>query len=147
MHILKFPILCLITWRRARHEIKLPQSTSPPLFAKVEQRAQTKPVLPPIKITRGQMTSIIQGENLSAWDKGLSSVPDGGVRVENAATQPLAKILQLKNGDILKSINLRKLEQLSDISLILHYFGQQSSVDLVLVRNGTTFTQHYEIKP
>ncbi|MFZ4538644.1 hypothetical protein [Propionivibrio sp.] len=127
--------------------IKLPQKIVPALFADVKKNPPPIKALPPIKMTRGQMAGIIQGVNLSAWDKGLSSVPDGGIRVDNAATQPLSKLLQFKNGDILKSINGRKLDQLADNSLFFHFFGQQSSVDVVLVRDGATLTQHYDIQP
>jgi general secretion pathway protein C len=125
--------------------LKLPQKSSPALFADVDR--PSKKALPAIKMTRGQMAGIIQGGNLAAWDKGLSSVPDGGIRVDNAATQPLARMLQFKNGDILKSINGRRLDQLADSSLLFHFFGQQSSVDVVVVRDGATLTLHYEIQP
>ena len=130
-----------------RKELKflLPTSAVAPLFAKVGA-APTR-ALPSIRLTRGQMANLIQGGNLGAWDKGLTAVPDGGVRVENAASQPLARLLQLKSGDILKRINQRPLDQLADISLVFHYFGQSAPVDLVLVRNGAQLTQHYEIQP
>ena len=108
--------------------------------------APTK-ALPTIRLTRGQMAKLIQGGNLGSWDKGLAAAPDGGVRVDNAASQPLARLLQLKSGDILRRINQRPLDQLADISLVFHYFGQSAPVDLVLVRNGAQLTQHYEIQP
>lgn len=127
--------------------IKLPQNTSPALFSNVEKTLQPAKDLPPIKITRGQMARIFQDGNLSGWDKGLSSVPDGGIRVDDAATQPLIKMLKLKSGDILKSINGRQLDQLADLSLLFHFFAQQSAVDLILVRNGAFFSSHYDIQP
>ena len=134
-----------------RKEIKfsLPASAATPLFAKVAPATATTTTraLPPIRLTRGQMAKLIQGGNLGTWDKGLTAVPDGGVRVENVSSQPLAKLLQLKSGDILKRINQRPLDQLADISLVFHYFGQSAPVDLVLVRNGAQLTQHYEIQP
>jgi len=126
-------------------KFSLPASSAASLFAKVE--ATPKRALPPISLTRGQMASMISGGNLGNWDKGLAAMPDGGIRIENAASQPLAKLLQLKSGDILKRINQRPLDQLADISLVFHYFGQSAPVDLVLVRNGASLTQHYEIQP
>jgi type II secretory pathway component PulC len=131
-----------------RHVLKLPQSATEPLVATVEQKPLAKRSLPQIQLTRGQMANLIQSGNVGAWDKGLSSAPDGGIRVENTATQPmLAKMLQLKSGDILKSVNQRPLNQLADISLLFHFFGQPSPVEIVLVRNGATLTQRYDIQP
>jgi hypothetical protein len=127
-----------------RHLLTLPQASSAALFAEVEPLA--KRPLAPLQLTRGQVASMIHGANLGTWDKGLSSASAGGIRVENAA-QPLAKLLQLKSGDILKKINQRPLDQLADLSLLFHFFGQPSPVDLVLVRNGATLTQRYEIQP
>ena len=130
-----------------RKELKfaLPASAAASLIAKAELAPSR--VLPTISLTRGQMAGMISGGNLGNWDKGLAAVPDGGIRIENAASQPLAKLLQLKNGDILKRINQRPLDRLADISLVFHHFGQSAPVDLVLVRNGALLTQHYEIKP
>ena len=129
-----------------RKEIRFSSpSAAAPLLTKVEA-APTR-ALPTIRLTRGQMAKLIQGGNLGSWDQGLTAVSDGGVRIENAAGQPLARLLQLKSGDILKRINQRPLEQLADISLVFHYFGQSAPVDLVLVRNGAQLTQHYEIQP
>lgn len=130
-----------------RKEIRFasPSAVAAPLLTKAEA-APTR-ALPTIRLTRGQMAKLIQGGNLGSWDKGLTAVPDGGVRIENAASQPLARLLQLKSGDILKRINQRPLDQLADISLVFHYFGQSAPVDLVLVRNGAQLTQHYEIQP
>ena len=140
-----------------RKEIKFspPSSAAAPLFAKVAPATATGTgaatattrALPPIRLTRGQMANLIQGGNLGSWDKGLAAAPDGGIRIENASGQPLARLLQLKSGDILKRINQRPLDQLADISLVFHYFGQSAPVDLVLVRNGAQLTQHYEIQP
>ena len=136
-----------------RKEIKFspPSSAAAPLFAKVAPATATATTtiraLPPIRLTRGQMANLIQGGNLGNWDKGLAAVADGGIRIESASSQPLARLLQLKSGDILKRINQRPLDQLADISLVFHYFGQSAPVDLVLVRNGAQLTQHYEIQP
>jgi general secretion pathway protein C len=126
-----------------RQLLKLPRKTSPALFAD----AAARPTLPTIRMTRGQMAGIFQGGNLGSWDKGLSSAPEGGIRVDNAAAQPLARMLQFKNGDIIKSINGRRLDQLADSSLLFHFFGQQAAVDVVVVRDGASLTQHYDIQP
>ena len=130
-----------------RKEIKFSRAASAaaPLFAKATPAATR--ALPPVSLTRGQMASLIQGGNLGRWDQGLAAVPEGGLRIENASSQPLAKLLQLKSGDILKRINERPLDRLADISLVFHYFGQSAPVDIVLVRNGAHMTQHYEIQP
>lgn len=132
-----------------RKELKFPQTAAAaePLFANVKSGPPSTRSLTSITLTRGQMAQTVQGSNLGSWDKGLSSPPEGGIRIENAASQPWAKLLRLNNGDILKSVNLRPLNQLADISLISYYFGQQSSVDIVLVRNGALSTQHYDIQP
>jgi len=130
-----------------RQEIRFasPSAAAAPLLTKAEGAPAR--ALPTIRLTRGQMAKLIQGANLGSWDQGLVVAPDGGVRIENAASQPLAKLLQLKSGDILKRINQRPLDQLADISLVFHYFGQSAPVDLVLLRNGAQLTQHYEIQP
>ena len=126
--------------------IKLPQKISPALFAIVEKTLQPAKALPPISMTRGQMARIFQNGNLSSWNRGLSSVPDGGIRIDDA-TQPLIQMLELKSGDILKSVNGRQLDQIADLSLLFHFFAQQSAVDLILVRNGASFSSHYDIQP
>ena len=131
-----------------RKEIRFasPSAAAAPSLLTPAAAAPTR-ALPTISLTRGQMAKLIQGGNLGSWDKGLAAAPDGGVRVDNAASQPLARLLQLRSGDILKRINQRPLDQLADISLVFHYFGQSAPVDLVLVRNGAQLTQHYEIQP
>ena len=100
-----------------------------------------------IRISRGQMVSAMQGMNVAGWDKGLSASPEGGIRVEQSTAQPVLKLLQFKDGDLIKRINKQPLDSLADISLISHYFGQSASVDIDLVRNGAAFIQHYDIQP
>ena len=128
-----------------RQVIKLPQTQGAALIAGVA--ATPARALPAIRMTRGKLAGILQGRNLGDWDKGLSTPADGGIRVDRAATQALARMLELKNGDILKSVNGRRLDQVADSSLLFHYFAQQSSVDIVLLRDGATLTQHYDIQP
>lgn len=135
-----------------RQELKLPQSdaassssalitrTSPGKFPRSAQ-------LKPIRITRGQMVAMLQGSNVAVWDTGLSTAPEGGIRIDKAATQPLAQLLQLNDGDLLKRVNQRTLNQVADISLISYYFGQHTAVSIDLVRHGAHLTQHYDIQP
>ena len=135
----------------ARKTLKFPETVAAaePLYANVKNTTAppSRRALAPISVTRGQMAQTVQGGNLGSWDNGLASPPDGGIRIEDVAAQPWARLLRLANGDILKSVNQRPLVQLADISLISYYFGQQSSVDLTLIRNGAQITQHYDIQP
>ena len=103
--------------------------------------------LKPLRITRGQMMAVLQDSNVAGWDTGLSTAPEGGIRIDKAATQPLARLLHLNDGDLLKRVNQRPLNQIADISLISYYFGQQAAVAIDLVRHGAHFTQHYDIQP
>lgn len=135
-----------------RQELKLPQSNATVSSGALITRASLgvsprSAQLKPIRITRGQMVALLQGGNVAGWDKGLSTAPDGGIRIDKAATQPLARLLQLNDGDLLKRVNQRPLNQIADISLISYYFGQHTAVAVDLVRNGTQFTQHYDIQP
>ena len=114
---------------------------------KVTERKVPGALSAAIRLTRGQMLSMIQGDNIAHWDKGFSALPEGGIRVENADSHPLSKMLKLRNGDILKRVNQQALDNLADISLLLHAIGQHARIDLVLVRNGNSLTQHYDIKP
>ena len=134
-----------------RQEISFPQTDSQTLFSRAERSGPGQSggarALKPVRITRGQMVAAMQGGNVGGWDKGLSSAPDGGIRIDRAASQPFAKLLLLKDGDLLKRINQRPLERLADISLISFYFGQHASVDIDLIRDGILLTQHYDIQP
>ena len=135
-----------------RQELKLPQSdavSSPNiLISRTSPTGSSRSAqLKPIRVTRGQMVAVMQGNNVAVWDKGLSTVPEGGIRIDQSAMQPLARLLQLKDGDLLKRVNQRPLNHIADISLISYYFGQYAAVDVDLVRNGAQFTQHYDIQP
>lgn len=132
-----------------RREIKLPQADSRPIFSPAGSGA---PVPAPaaakaIRLTHGQMVAVMRGGNVAGWDKGLSSAPDGGIRIDRAAAQPFAVLLQLKDGDVLKKVNRRPLERVADVSLVFFHFGQSPSVDLELIRRGVPLTQHYDIQP
>lgn len=142
------PTRIVIDQGGARQEIRFPQDSAEALIAPTGGRAPARAGAPePLRITRGQMVAVMQGGNVAGWDKGLSSAPEGGIRVDKVALQPFAKLLRLSDGDVLKSVNKRPLDRVTDISRISYFFGQDTSVELVLVRNGTTMTQHYDIQP
>ena len=134
-----------------RQQLQLPQKGSQDLIAPGASSASGQPrsskALKPIRLTRGQIVSVMQGGNVAGWDKGLASAADGGIRIEKTALQPFTKLLKLNDGDLLKTINQRPLNQLADISLISYHFGQRTSVDIDLIRDGVPMTQHYEIQP
>ncbi|MDR1708316.1 MAG: hypothetical protein LBS70_01170 [Candidatus Accumulibacter sp.] len=136
----------------ARLSVRLPQGKAPPVIAGAGRApagavpARAAPAAP-IRITHGQMVSVMQGINVAGWDKGLSNAPDGGVRIDRAAAQPFAALLQLKDGDVLKKVNGRPISRLADISLIFFHFGQSPSVTLDLIRRGASITQRYDIQP
>lgn len=98
-------------------------------------------------ISRGQMAGVAQGGNLGDWDKGLANFAGGGIRVAVASEQPLAKVLNLRDGDILKRVNDRELKQLADISLIYHYFSQAQEVNLTVLRDGKQQQLNFKIQP
>jgi hypothetical protein len=140
----------------ARQEIRLPQKD---MRAIVSDGGVRAPANPPaakagaspagraIRITHGQMIAVMRGGNVAGWDRGLSSAPDGGIRIDQASAQPFARLLQLEDGDVLKKINQRPLAQLADVSLIFFHFGQSPAVTLELIRRGVPLTRRYEIQP
>jgi hypothetical protein len=138
-----------------RQEIPLPRADAPPIVsgarAPANAPATSVPAAPAaanaIRITHGQMLAVMRGGNVAGWDRGLSSAPDGGIRIDRAAAQPFARLLQLKDGDVLKKINQRPLAQLADVSLIFFHFGQSPAVTLELIRRGAPLTRRYEIQP
>ncbi|MDR0576250.1 MAG: hypothetical protein LBI87_01615 [Candidatus Accumulibacter sp.] len=133
-----------------RQAIELPQA-EPRSAITPAPAAAAPPAKPPaaraIRITRGQMVGVMRDSNVAGWDKGLSNAPDGGIRIDRAAAQPFARLLQLRDGDVLKKINQRPLTQLADVSLVFFHFGQSPSVDLELIRRGASMTQRYDIQP
>jgi hypothetical protein len=142
-----------------RQEIKLPQTGTSPIIASAtgatgatggvpakSAPAKTAPA-EVIRITHGQMIAVMRSGNVAGWDKGLSDAPDGGIRIDQVAAQGFAQLLQLKDGDILKSVNKRVLARVADVSLLFFHFGQNPSVKLELIRNGASMTQGYDIQP
>lgn len=145
----------VIEKNQQRQEVLLPQ-TAPvgvnidgmegqAITAAIPQPQEKPPVA--AKLSRGQFTMVIQGSNLAGWDKGLVSDRDQGIRIEDASVQPIAKLLKLKNGDVMKSINGRPLKQLEDISLVYNEFTKRTAVELSVLRNGTPQTLIYQITP
>jgi len=100
-----------------------------------------------VSISRGDLMGIAQQGNLGDWDKGLANFVSGGVRVTDADKQPLAKVLNLQNGDVIKGINDRDISQLADVSLIYHYFSQSQDVNINILRDGKPQQLHFEIEP
>lgn len=100
-----------------------------------------------VSVSRGDLMGVAQQGNLGDWDKGLANFDSGGVRVTDAAQQPLAKVLNLQDGDIIKGINDRQISQMADVSLIYHYFSQSQDVNLTILRDGKPQQLHFEIEP
>jgi hypothetical protein len=140
-----------------RQEVKLPQVELRPIFSGADKGAASGAAVrdtpartvtaKAIRITHGQMVSVMRSGDVANWDKGLSNTPDGGIRIDQVGAQAFAGLLQLKDGDVLKRINKRPLAQLADVSLIFFHFGRDASVDLDLIRNGVSITQRYDIQP
>lgn len=138
----------------------LPDSTSG-LLGNVSQPAaqvQPAPVAAPAapaepppsenaSVSRGRLTSIAQGGNLGDWDKGLANFASGGIQITSAAQQPLAQVLQLRDGDIIRQVNNREIKQLADISLIYHYFSQSQDVGIQILRDGKPLQINFKISP
>ena len=98
-------------------------------------------------LSRGQLAGAMQGANVADWAKGLSSYREGGIQIDNIAAQPFSRLLQLQNGDVIKTINGQNLAQVADISLIYTVFSQQPQVLLVVLRNGSSVNLQYLIQP
>ncbi len=99
------------------------------------------------QIARGQLSGIVQRGNLANWDKGLAPFPEGGIRVTSVAEQPLAQILKLRDGDVVKRVNGREVKALPDISLLYHHFSQSPEVELVVLRDGKQQNLTFKIQP
>ncbi|WP_028450068.1 MULTISPECIES: hypothetical protein [Chitinibacter] len=111
------------------------------------QSTTTASAAPATTLTRGQLTGILQGGNLANWSKGLATHASGGIAVEAASQQALASVLQLRDGDIIKSVNGRNLAKLEDLSLLYAAFSQQSAVSVQIVRAGEAQTLSYTVNP
>ncbi len=98
-------------------------------------------------LSRGQLAGAMQGANVADWAKGLSTYREGGIQIDNIAAQPFSRLLQLQNGDVIKTINGQALAQVADVSLIYTVFSQQPQVLLVVLRNGSSVNLQYLIQP
>ena len=145
------PTQVVIEQGDGRATLKLPEPAGSSNSAIVAPAGKERPAFAPagktIAVTRGQLLAALQGRNVGAWDAGVSVLAEGGIRIDGASGQAFAALLQLRDGDILKSVNNRPLNQIADISLIAHYFGQQATVELGLIRNGAPQIQRYQIQP
>jgi hypothetical protein len=126
----------------ARRTLFLPQSE--PAAADAESAAPLAKS-PSIRLSRGRMAGTMQNGNVANWDSGLSSAPDGGIRIDRAP--PFAGLLQLQNGDVLRTINQRPLARLADISRVAFHFTRDAAVELEIIRHGASLTLHYDIQP
>lgn len=99
------------------------------------------------RVSRGQLAQAMQGGNVAEWARGLANAPSGGILVENTATQPLARTLNLQNGDVIKSVNGVPLSRTADISTLYGIFSQQPEARLEVFRNGSPMQLHYQIQP
>lgn len=112
-------------------------------FKSVEE----KPVLPSVKkapvekagaiyIDRNALLGSLQQRNVADWGKGLSSYHDEGILIENVDQQPLAKVLQLRNGDVIRLVNRKKIKELQDISRIYYEVSNSPALTLTILRDG-----------
>ncbi len=131
-----------------RHLLALPSKTASQASALVVAvPSAPKPAVQNRSLTRGQLSGLLRSGNLADWSRGLSSYRDGGILIDDPASQPLLSALQLRAGDVLKRVNGKAINQLSDISLLYNQLSQQSSVELSVLRDGSLQTLHYKIQP
>lgn len=102
---------------------------------------------PVARLTRGQLSGLMQGGNLADWGRGLASYREGGILIEDLGQQPLMRALKLRRGDVIRAANGKAIQQLSDISLLYHLLSQQPSVELSVLRDGSLQTLPYKIQP
>lgn len=98
-------------------------------------------------LSRRVLAAGLQGLNISDWSRGIADAPSGGIAIDNVGAQPLAPMLGLQNGDVLKVVNGAPLAKTSDISSVYAAFSRDSQVTLVVARNGTPSTLRYRIQP
>lgn len=142
----------------AKVELAFPTpDAATPLFGPADAASVAPPPPPPpppppaattsASVSRGRLTAIAQGGNLGDWDKGLSAFPSGGLQITSAAEQPLARVLELHDGDIIRQVNNRDLNQLADVSLIYHHFSQAQEVKMEILRDGKPMQITFKITP
>ncbi|WP_297571987.1 type II secretion system protein N [uncultured Deefgea sp.] len=125
----------------------LSQSAAPQVAHATAPQATPSKNEAAVNLTRGQLTGMLQGGNLANWSKGLGTSAAGGIVVEQANQQQLAQVLQLRDGDILKTINGRPLNKLDDLSLLYGAFSQQNQLSLQIQRQDQSQTISYTVNP
>lgn len=115
--------------------------------APAAQAAVAPPKVEAMPVSRGSIGGAIQTGNIADWNKGISTYRDGGIQVDDAQAQPIAKAFKLNNGDVMKTVNGRPISNLADISLVFNAFSQHSEVELVVLRDGAQQTLRYQIQP
>ncbi|MFC4158900.1 type II secretion system protein N [Chitinimonas lacunae] len=98
-------------------------------------------------LNRRSLAGGLQGLNISDWARGIAPAPAGGILIENVGAQPLAPMLGLQNGDVLKMVNGAPLAKTSDISSVYSAFSRDSQINLTVLRHGAPLTLRYRIVP
>lgn len=96
-------------------------------------------------LSRQQLAAGLQSLNVADWAKGLSDAPGGGILVDNAGAQPIAPMLALQSGDVLKSVNGALMSKTNDISMLYGAFTRESMVTVSLIRNATVMNFKFRI--
>lgn len=96
-------------------------------------------------LTRQALAAGMQGLNVNDWTRGLVD-SEGGVRIDNAAAQPLAGQLGLQSGDVLTSVNGSSLQHTTDISSLYSAFSRANNVTVEILRNGSPISLRYSIE-
>lgn len=132
-----------------KHIVRLPQTESGKAqpIAPAPTPSAPERSLPAIRVIRHQFARVWQDSDPNSLGKGLSSSGDEGIRITKAERVPFARILRLKDGDLLTGVNQRPLKRLDDISLLSDFLGPDDAVELSLIRRGVRQHQHYELLP
>jgi type II secretion system protein C len=97
------------------------------------------------------MSQIFQAKDIFGAIK-IFPVPDpatsklGGFRVDNVPAGSLIEDAGIKNGDVIYSVQGRKLQTVQDAWSMFGKVQNQSRVEVVLIRNNEPVTIQYEIK-
>lgn len=96
-------------------------------------------------LSRQQLAAGMQSLNVADWSKGLIDAPGGGILVENPTAQPIAPMLGLQGGDVLKSVNGALMNKTNDISMLYGAFTRETLVNVSLIRNATVMQFKFRI--
>lgn len=97
-------------------------------------------------VSRQSLMGGMQSLNVNDWARGLGDAPEKGIAVLDAQAQPLAPILGLQTGDVVKSVNGRPLAHKADISALYGAFSTAKLVNLEILRSGTPMSLRYRIE-